>query len=76
MTFHDITLQKRVLCLLRPNEYPMHVPKGTNKIYSHFKLDCNKSNQSVSQINKTIIPNRWGCIEKGMSIWSYFNNQS
>ena len=47
----------------------MHVPKGTNKIYSHFKLDCNKSNQSVSQINKTIIPNRWGCIEKGMSIW-------
>ena len=47
----------------------MHVPKGTNKIYLHFKLDCNKSNQSVSQINKTIIPNRWGCIEKGMSIW-------
>ena len=24
---------------------------------------------SISQINKTIIPNRWGCIEKGMSIW-------
>ena len=24
----------------------------------------------INQINKTIILNRWGCMEKGMSIWS------
>ena len=30
---------------------------------------------SISQINKTSIPNRGGCMEKGMNIWSYFYNQ-
>ena len=51
MTFYDITLQKRFLCLLRPNEQPVHVPKGTYTIYSHFKLECNKQNQ-LNQSNQ------------------------
>ena len=53
----------------------------TSKIKAAFEK-CPKGNSffiglaSLSQINKTIIPNRWGCMETGMSIWSYFKTKT
>ena len=50
---------------------------GGGGAQGHFGK-CPKGNSffiglaSLSQINKTIIPNRWGCMETGMSLWSYF----